>query len=235
MLYNDEKTGPFPVAAFSMIMLGWTEGEQYSGKEISEMLRDRFFYAMLHDLGIRKGEPFEPDDRMKAILEDAALLGEFITKTIVYEKRFIGNYYRKDERWQFALVLDPDQRKDNFDQLDERTDSFYEAIGASATELRDSLCLCQPGIEELGGIPSEDLLSQIETVLREIHKTVNGQFISSNPDNHQFYLDLKKTEDFDALIDKGLKVSKINWTAIKRATRKSPPCRSSVRLAPFQQ
>src|SRR5262249_55280559 len=38
MLYNDEKTGPFPVAAFSMIMLGWTEGEQYSGREISEML-----------------------------------------------------------------------------------------------------------------------------------------------------------------------------------------------------
>jgi len=32
MLYNDEKTGPFPVAAFSMIMLGWTEGEQYSGR-----------------------------------------------------------------------------------------------------------------------------------------------------------------------------------------------------------
>jgi Family of unknown function (DUF6079) len=69
-------------------------------------------------------------------------------------------------------------------------------------DLRDSLCLYQPGIEELGGIPSEDLLSQIETVLREIHKTVNGQFISSNPDNHQFYLNLKKTEDFDALIDK---------------------------------
>ena len=37
MLYNDEKTGPFPIA-FSMIMLGWTEGEQYSGMEISEML-----------------------------------------------------------------------------------------------------------------------------------------------------------------------------------------------------
>ena len=41
MLYNDEKTGPFPIAAFSMIILGWTEGEQYSGKEISEMLVKR--------------------------------------------------------------------------------------------------------------------------------------------------------------------------------------------------
>ena len=43
MLYNDEKTGPFPIAAFSMIMLGWTEGEQYSGKEISEMLSEAGF------------------------------------------------------------------------------------------------------------------------------------------------------------------------------------------------
>ncbi|MGH8071901.1 MAG: methyltransferase [Candidatus Entotheonellia bacterium] len=43
MLYNDEKTGPFPIAAFSMIMLGWTEGEQYSRKELSEMLREAGF------------------------------------------------------------------------------------------------------------------------------------------------------------------------------------------------
>ena len=31
---------------------------------------------------------------------------------------------------------------------------------------------------------------------------MSGQFISSNPDNHQYYLDLKKTDDFDALIEK---------------------------------
>ena len=54
----------------------------------------------------------------------------------------------------------------------------------------------------LEAIPAEDLLSQVVTVLREIHKTVSGQFISSNPDNQQFYLDLKKTDDFDALIER---------------------------------
>jgi hypothetical protein len=42
-LYKDEKTGPFPMAAFSMIILGWTEGEQYSGTEISEMLSEAGF------------------------------------------------------------------------------------------------------------------------------------------------------------------------------------------------
>ena len=78
---------------------------------------------------------------------------------------------------------------------------IYAGLGATAEELRDGLCLYQPGIEDLGGDPADDLLSQVETVLREIHKTVSGQFISSNPANRQYYLDLKKTDDFDALIN----------------------------------
>jgi hypothetical protein len=82
------------------------------------------------------------------------------------------------------------------------TGDIYAPLGATAVEMRDSLCLFQPGIEELGGDPADDLLSQVETVLREIHKTVSGQFISVNPENRQFYLDLKKTDDFDALIEK---------------------------------
>ncbi len=82
------------------------------------------------------------------------------------------------------------------------TGDIYTMLGATPKELRDALCLYQPGIEELGGDPADDLLSQVETVLREIHKTVSGQFISANPDNRQYYLDLKKTDDFDALIEK---------------------------------
>jgi predicted ATPase len=82
------------------------------------------------------------------------------------------------------------------------TGDIQASLGATAAELRDTLCLYQPGIEDLGGEPADDLLSQIETVLREIHKTVSGQFISFNPENRQHYLDLKKTEDFDAIIEK---------------------------------
>ena len=82
------------------------------------------------------------------------------------------------------------------------TGDIYATLGATPKELRDTLCLYQPGIEELGSDPADDLLSQVETVLREIHKTVSGQFISANPDNRQYYLDLKKTDDFDAQIEK---------------------------------
>jgi hypothetical protein len=39
-LLNDAKTGPFAIAAFSIAMLLWTEGEQYSGQELSTMLAE---------------------------------------------------------------------------------------------------------------------------------------------------------------------------------------------------
>ena len=79
---------------------------------------------------------------------------------------------------------------------------IHAPLGATPDELRDALCLYQPGVDDLGGEPADDLLSQVETVLREIHRTVSGQFISSNRDNRQHYLDLKKTEDYDAHIEK---------------------------------
>ncbi len=40
MLYNDEKTGPFAAAAFSMMMMGWTEGKQFTGEELSALLAE---------------------------------------------------------------------------------------------------------------------------------------------------------------------------------------------------
>jgi Family of unknown function (DUF6079) len=75
-------------------------------------------------------------------------------------------------------------------------------IGPTAEELRDTLCLYQPGIEELGGEPSADLLTAVQTTLREIVKTVNGQFITKAPDTEQYFLDLKKDIDYDAQIEK---------------------------------
>ena len=82
------------------------------------------------------------------------------------------------------------------------TGAIDTPVGATPEELRDHLCLYDANVGDMGGVPSEDLLTLVETVLREIHKTVNGQFISMNPDNRQYYLDLKKTQDFDALIEK---------------------------------
>ena len=79
---------------------------------------------------------------------------------------------------------------------------IFAPIGIKPSALRDGLCLYDPAVAGLGGEPSEDLLSTVQTVLREILKTVNRQFISVNEENGQYYLDLKKTDDYDAYIDR---------------------------------
>jgi succinate dehydrogenase flavin-adding protein (antitoxin of CptAB toxin-antitoxin module) len=83
------------------------------------------------------------------------------------------------------------------------TGDTHIPIGATPDELKNNLCLFDPNAVEMGGDePDKDLSSLVETVLREIHKTVSGQFISANPENGQFYLDLKKVDDYDAIIEK---------------------------------
>ena len=46
------------------------------------------------------------------------------------------------------------------------TGDVYAILGATE-ESREGLCMYQPGIEDLGGASADDLLSQVETVLRE--------------------------------------------------------------------
>jgi hypothetical protein len=43
ILYNAAKTAPFAAAAFSMTMMGWNEGEQYSDRELADMLQGAGF------------------------------------------------------------------------------------------------------------------------------------------------------------------------------------------------
>lgn len=71
-------------------------------------------------------------------------------------------------------------------------------LGVTAEELRDTLCLWSPMPEAVAD--ADFLLSTVETTLKEILRTVSGQFISFNDDNGQYYLDLHKVVDFDAKI-----------------------------------
>jgi ubiquinone/menaquinone biosynthesis C-methylase UbiE len=43
MLFNDDRTGPFPVAAFNVDMLIGMPGQQYSKRELSAMLKEAGF------------------------------------------------------------------------------------------------------------------------------------------------------------------------------------------------
>ena len=95
--------------------------------------RDRFYMAMLRQLGIEPGRPFAPDERMVAILEDATAAGELMAQANTFAKRFAGSRYWPDRRWDLAIVLDNSaQRGSSHDELLERASWFYEAVSFSA-------------------------------------------------------------------------------------------------------
>jgi len=73
---------------------------------------------------------------------------------------------------------------------------IHAPLGLTVDNMKDELFIYtkMPEMEE------SFLKSTVETVVKEIIKTVNGQFITYNSDNEQYYLDLKKDVDYDARI-----------------------------------
>jgi hypothetical protein len=92
--------------------------------------RDRFFMAMLRRVGIEKGKPFKPDVRQKELLEEAAFVGEAMAKANDLAKRDTPPYW-PGASWKVALGLDPSQRAKFYDELDQRSAWFYEALSTS--------------------------------------------------------------------------------------------------------
>ena len=91
--------------------------------------RDRYWMAMLKPLGIEKGKPFNPDERQKKILIEAALVGEAMAKANdFFNPRIEDSHYVKGSMWEYATVCTPNQRREFYDDLDERAAWFYEAV-----------------------------------------------------------------------------------------------------------
>jgi hypothetical protein len=89
--------------------------------------RDRFFMAMLMPLGIENGKPFKPTERQRKILTDAAQVGELMARANAYTKRFADPYW-PGSHWKDLVAVNTTQRIGEFEQLDERSSYFYEAI-----------------------------------------------------------------------------------------------------------
>ncbi|MFI7838854.1 DUF1254 domain-containing protein [Pseudomonas asiatica] len=98
------------------------------------MERDRLIVAQLRFLGIEKDKPFKPDSRQQKILEDAVVLGEAMAKANTSDKRVEPPFW-PGTHWKHALVVSPDQRAANYDQIDERAAWFYEAVVISKAML----------------------------------------------------------------------------------------------------
>jgi hypothetical protein len=90
--------------------------------------RDRFFYAMLKPLGIERGKAFQPDERQKKILTDAAQIGFLMAQSLSMAPRLANASSYPGTHWEWVLTLNPDQEAKDYSQLDERTDYTFEAI-----------------------------------------------------------------------------------------------------------
>ena len=78
------------------------------------------------------------------------------------------------------------------------TTDINKPLGVTAEGFRDGLCLYLRLPEEMNN--AEFLLDQVQVALKEIIKTLSGQYIGFNAENGQFYIDLEKIIDFDQKI-----------------------------------
>src|SRR5262249_14238319 len=59
------------------------------------------FYA---SVGIEKGKPFAPDERMKNILTEAAVVGDATARTIAFHTRQKDAFYYPNSAWQLPFI-----------------------------------------------------------------------------------------------------------------------------------
>jgi hypothetical protein len=98
--------------------------------------RDLFYMAMLKPLGIEKGKEFKPDARQRAILEEAARVGDAMGRVMLFEgpDRFrqigegLGVEPFPGTKWHWVFQVNPIQQTDAYGQIDERLHYTYGAI-----------------------------------------------------------------------------------------------------------
>ena len=76
------------------------------------------------------------------------------------------------------------------------TNGLDVQFGLTAENLKDDLCLYLPMPEQ----EADFLLGAVNATLKEIMKTVSGQFIIHNEANNQYYIDVDKVVDYDERI-----------------------------------
>ena len=87
--------------------------------------------GLLASIGIRKGQPFEPDERLRAILVDAAAVANATARAVFFQTPVADNYLYEGSYWKrgffggnYEFLLDGGGNERN---LDARTAFFYMA------------------------------------------------------------------------------------------------------------
>ena len=81
-------------------------------------------------IGIKKGQPFKPDERMKAILEDAVAVGNATARAIIFAQRDKRGFYFDDRQWKTNFIGGSSAFENNGERMkDSRILFHYYATG----------------------------------------------------------------------------------------------------------
>ncbi len=98
--------------------------------------RNMFYMAMLKNLGVEKGKPFNPTESQKKALLDGAKYGELMVQALTFDKPFPNIKPWDDKHWEYVVTMDnAEQRDATHEYLMERTPLFYEAVSFSKSML----------------------------------------------------------------------------------------------------
>lgn len=87
--------------------------------------------GLLASIGIQKGKPFNPDARMRKVLERSAETAHGIVRALLYDTRDPGAWIYPDRKWKTAFIGGSSEfvRKDGSRDYDARSMFFYYATG----------------------------------------------------------------------------------------------------------
>ena len=150
----------------------------------------------------------------------------------------VESNYRRGKNKEFALRI---VRGLSVHRL--TVGSLTSPNGLTAEALRDSLCLFDPVIAEIGGEDcAEDLRGEVETAIRLISQAVSGQFISATEIDErgrlsgQFYLDIAKDVDYDEKIR--IRTESLNTNELDRyyyeALKRAMECQDSTYVTGYK-
>ncbi|MGO7334489.1 DUF1254 domain-containing protein [Rhizobium leguminosarum] len=113
----------YPQDGTAFDMLSRFIGQEYADPKDFEMR------GMAADLGIVKGQPFKPDEKMKSVLDKAAKTASRMGHAFAYGPMSIKYY--DDRQWINPFPTNANFAAETFNQLDERSSFFTYAYSAS--------------------------------------------------------------------------------------------------------
>jgi hypothetical protein len=95
----------------------------------------------MESIGIVKGKPFNPDERMKALLSQVARTGSAMARVNSFASPIRSTYYYDDRNWQFVGDIPYTFMRDGILEVDHRAYVYYMALGNSPAMMSKNIGL----------------------------------------------------------------------------------------------